>query len=57
MRVMLCLERERSFLKNILNKANRCLMGDDDVRAGVNYIFSLSRYQKLQSGVLFSLDD
>ena len=47
MRVMLCLERERSFLKNILKKASRCLMGDGDVRARVNFNFSLSRYQKI----------
>jgi hypothetical protein len=36
MRVMLCLERERSFLKNIFKKASRCLMGDGDVRASLN---------------------
>jgi hypothetical protein len=55
--VMLCLERERSFLKNILKKASSCLMGDADVRASVNYMFSLSRYQKLQSGVIFCPDE
>jgi hypothetical protein len=41
MRVMLCLERERSFLKNILKKASRCLMGDVVVRASVLYTLSL----------------
>jgi hypothetical protein len=46
MRVMLCLERERSFLKNILKKANRCLMGDGDVRTSVNYRFSLLEISK-----------
>ena len=56
MRVMLCLERERSFLKNILKKASRCLMGDGAVRASVIYIFSLSRFQKVASGVIFFLD-
>jgi hypothetical protein len=39
--VMLCLERERNFLKNILKKASRCLMGDWAVRASVNYMVSL----------------
>jgi hypothetical protein len=49
MRVMLCLERERSFLKNILKKANRCLMGDGDVRASVIiYLPSLENIKKLQ---------